>query len=361
MKEKERIKLRRLLRKLRSIRGRHTELISVYIPAGASLVDVINQLREERSTAENIKSKQVRKNVTAALDKIIAHLQAYRKTPANGLAVFCGNIGASEGETNIEIFAIEPPQPLKTKLYWCDQVFRLEPLEEMIREKDVYGIICLDRKEAAIAFIRGKNIEVVKTMESIVPGKTHKGGQSAQRFARIREGLKHDWLKKIGEVANQTFTSEEKLQGIIISGPGPLKNEFYKGDYMYAKLKKKVIAVVDTGYAGEYGIEETLRRAEDRLKQLAIMREKTLLDEFFKSLTEKKAVYGEEKVKKALEMGVVAKLLISEDLEEKFASIEEMAELQGVETKFISTSTNEAKQFLGLGGIGAILRFRIEI
>jgi len=58
-----------LIKELEKIKGRHTELVSVYIPAGYNLYEVINQLVEERSTAENIKSKSTRKNVVAALEK----------------------------------------------------------------------------------------------------------------------------------------------------------------------------------------------------------------------------------------------------------------------------------------------------
>jgi len=352
--------LKRFIRRLKGIRGRHTELVSVYIPAGYSLVDMINQLRSERSTAENIKSKQVRKNVVAALEKIIAHLQAYRETPENGLAVFCGNVAEHEGESNIELFYVIPPQPLKTKIYWCDQRFVLDPLEEMVKERELYGIICLDGREADIAFLRGKKIEPQAHLESIVPGKTHKGGQSAQRFARVREALKHDWLKKVGDAANQIFMREEKdLQGIIVSGPGPVKEEFVKGDYLYARFKNKVIAVVDTGYTGEYGLEETLERARERLKELSVMKEKEILSRFFQALSNNEAIYGKERVKEALEMGAVEILLLSEDLEEEFLELEELAERTGTSVKIISSDTREGRQFKELGGVGGILRYKV--
>ncbi len=236
----------------------------------------------------------------------------------------------------------------------------LDPLEEMVKERELYGIICLDGKEADIAFLRGKRIEPQTHLESIVPGKTHKGGQSAQRFARVREALKHDWLKKVGDVANQIFMKEEKdLQGIIISGPGPVKEEFLKGDYLYAKFKNKVIAVVDTGYTGEYGLEETLERAKDKLKELGVMKEKEILNRFFRALSNDEAVYGKEKVRQALELGAIGTLLLSEDLEEELLDLEELAEKTGARVKIISCDTREGKQFRELGGVGGILRYRI--
>src|SRR3989338_7242249 len=96
-------RLKKLVEMLDGIKGRHTELVTVYVPAGYSLNEINTQLSQEQGTAENIKSKPVRKNVTTALDKIIRHLQLYKKTPENGLALFCGNISEKEGEDVTEL------------------------------------------------------------------------------------------------------------------------------------------------------------------------------------------------------------------------------------------------------------------
>ena len=45
MNLKDRQKLKKLIRELSSIRGRHTELVSVYIPAGYDLNKIISQLK----------------------------------------------------------------------------------------------------------------------------------------------------------------------------------------------------------------------------------------------------------------------------------------------------------------------------
>lgn len=237
--EKARLKLRKLLKQLGAIKGRHTELVSVYIPAGYSLHEMTNQLRQEQSTSENIKSKPVRKNVTTALEKIMRHLQLYKRNPDNGLAIFCGNVSQKEGTESIELFAIETPEPVKVKMYWCDQRFVLEPLEEMIAEKEIYGIMCLDRSEADIGLLVGKKLEPAIHMESIVPGKTRAGGQSSARFERVREGLLNDWLKKVGEAANKFFGEHKETIGILLGGPGPIKEFFLKEDYVHTDVKKR--------------------------------------------------------------------------------------------------------------------------
>lgn len=359
LSESKKYALKKLIRELSSIRGRHTELVSVYIPSGYHLNEIINQLRSEQGTAENIKSKQVRKNVVAALDKIVRHLQFYSKTPENGLAIFCGNVSKEEGVSDIKLWAIEPPMPLNVKLYWCDQVFRLEPLEEMVKENEIYGLICLDKSEADIAFLRGKRLEIVTHLESIVPGKTRAGGQSSARFARVREGLKNDWLKNVGEIASNVFSNEKNLIGIIISGPGPIKEEFAKGDYIKSDIRKKILGIVDTGYTGEYGLEETLERAKDILAEASVMKEKKILNDFFKQLERGELVtYGKEETLKALRIGALKTLIISESLESE--EIENECKNYNTDIIIVSEDTREGKQFKELGGIGGFLRFKLS-
>lgn len=168
--------MKKLIKELKGIRGRHTELVSVYVPAGYSLVEIINQLSDEKSTAINIKSKSTRKNVLTALEKIIGHLRIFKGTPPNGLVVFCGNVSPVEGREDFKIWSFEPPEKMNTKVYWCDQIFVLEPLEEMVKEKEVYGLIVLDAREATVGLLSGKKIQVLKDMDSTVPSKTVKGG-----------------------------------------------------------------------------------------------------------------------------------------------------------------------------------------
>ena len=92
MDSKEKQRLKKFIRQLEVIRGRHTELVSVYIPAGYELVKIIQHLQQEQGTAENIKSKDNRKRVIDSLERMIRHLRLFESTPKNGLAAFAGNV-----------------------------------------------------------------------------------------------------------------------------------------------------------------------------------------------------------------------------------------------------------------------------
>src|SRR3989442_12138164 len=83
-------KLRKTLEELSDKSGRGTELISLYVPPKKALHEVINGLREEQGTADNIKSDLTRTHVVDALSREIQRLKFYKKPQDKALAMFCG-------------------------------------------------------------------------------------------------------------------------------------------------------------------------------------------------------------------------------------------------------------------------------
>ncbi|MEM3795078.1 MAG: peptide chain release factor aRF-1, partial [Thermoprotei archaeon] len=160
-------KIRKLISELESKEGRGTELISLYIPPKRAISDVARDLREEASTASNIKSKTTRKNVLDAIESILQRLKLFREPPSNGLVIFCGAIPrGGPGTEKMEIYVLEPPLPINIYLYRCDSKFVIEPLKKLVEEKDIYGLIVMDRAEATFAILRGRNVEVLNTITS---------------------------------------------------------------------------------------------------------------------------------------------------------------------------------------------------
>src|SRR3989338_9246948 len=103
--------LKRFVKELAKIRGRHTELVSVYIPKDYDIIKIIQHLQEEQGTAKNIKDAKTRGNVIDSLERCVRHLRLFKKTPPNGLAVFAGNTASHEGKTDLRVWSIEPPEP----------------------------------------------------------------------------------------------------------------------------------------------------------------------------------------------------------------------------------------------------------
>ncbi|MBS3146317.1 peptide chain release factor aRF-1 [Candidatus Woesearchaeota archaeon] len=363
MNTKQKIFLRRFIRDLEQIKGRHTELVSVYIPAGYDLNKIIAHLQQEQGTASNIKDKTTRTNVIDSLEKMIRHLRLFKKTPVNGLAVFAGNKAEREGQQDIEVWSIEPPEPVNTRIYRCDQTFVLDLLKNMVEIKDVFGLIVIDNREGNIGVLKGTSVLEIAKFESMVPGKIKAGGQSQQRFARLREEAAHDFYKKVAEAINKEFLGLKELRGILIGGPGPTKETFLDGPYLNNELKKKVIGVKDLSYTGQYGLKELVDKSKEVLAKEEITREKEVMDRFFEALSKdpQKVTYGKDEVIKVLEYGAVDLLIISESADEKLIDqLTELAEKTGTAIEFISTDTSEGNQLKDLGGVAALLRYALE-
>jgi len=403
---KEIYEVKRTLEELSQKRGRGTELVSVYIPPDRQISDVVKHMREELSQSANIKSKQTKKNVQSAIEVIMQRMKLFPKPPEKGLVLFVGMIPrGGPGTEKMETYVFEPPEPVQTYIYHCNSECYLEPLQEILEEKDIYGLAVIDRKEATIAVLRGKRIDIIKHLTSGVPGKHKAGGQSQRRFDRLIDLAAHEFKKRIGEHMNDAFLAIPDLKGVIVGGPGHTKEEFVEGDYLHHEIKQKIITTVDTSYTGEFGIREVMDKSMDVLTEIDVMREKKLVQRFLHELVDENglASYGEAEVRRNLAMGAVEVLLLSENLKKKRliyhcpscqgktektvkreAETEEMtcpncgekmkteegrdliddfvdmAEEVGSEVEIISTETEEGMQLLkAFGGIAAILRYRV--
>lgn len=314
----ELFRLKKVLSTLANKEGRGTELISLYVPPGKQISDVINMLRDEYGTASNIKSTTTRKNVQEAIVKVQQRLKLFRETPENGLVIFCGAIPQNgAGSERIETYVIIPPEPIHVYLYRCDARFHTEHLQEFLREKETYGILLLDASAATLATLQGRRLEIVRELTSGVPGKTRAGGQSARRYERLREMRLQEYFRRIGEHANETFLQIENLKGLIIAGPGPTKYDFEKGDYLNYMLKEKVIDIIDTAYVDEQGVKEVVDKAPEIMRKIRYIEEKQIIQQFLYEIGHDTGMvtYGEEEVRRALEAGAVKTLLLSEGLD----------------------------------------------
>ncbi|MGQ9530973.1 MAG: peptide chain release factor aRF-1 [Candidatus Bathycorpusculaceae bacterium] len=409
----ELFRLKKTLNMLASKEGRGTELISLYVPPGKQISEVMNMLRDEYGTASNIKSTTTRKNVQDAIVKTQQRLKLFKETPENGLVIFCGAVPQNgAGSEKIETYVIIPPEPINIYLYRCNSRFHTEHLQELLREKESYGILLIDASAATLAVLQGRRLEIIRQVTSGVPGKTRAGGQSARRFERLREMRLQEYFRRVGEHANEAFLPIENLKGLIIAGPGPTKYDFEKGDYMNYMLKEKILDTVDTAYVDEQGVKEVVNKAPEIMRKVRYIEEKQIMQQFLYEIGHDTgmATYGEQEVRKALEAGAVRTLLLSEGLDivrvkvkcnacgyeeqqtmksqmltsfeqnlygkpcpkcksptlqiletqELIENFAQLAEYANTEVEMISSETEEGQMLRNsFGGIAAILRFKL--
>jgi len=316
----ELFKLRKTLNSLANKEGSHTELITVYVPPGKQISDALNLLRNEYGTASNIKSNVTRKNVLDAITKAQQKLKLFKDPGEKGIVVFTGALlpaGAAPGTEKMESYVIVPPEPIRIFLYRCDSRFHTEYLQEMLREKETYGILLVDASHATIATLQGKHLQINREMHSGVAGKTKAGGQSARRYERLRDMQLNEYFTRVGGHANEIFLPIDTLKGIIVGGPGPTKYDFEKGDYLNYQLKNKIIDTVDTAYVEEQGVKEVVEKAPEIMKKVRYIEEKEIMQKFLYEVGHDSGLitYGEGEVRRMLNSGAVRTLIMSEDLD----------------------------------------------
>lgn len=242
-----------------------------------------------------------------------------------------------------------------------------------------------------------------------LPKKHGRGGQSALRFARLREEKRHNYVRKVAELAVQNFITNDKVNvaGLILAGSADFKNDLNQSDMFDQRLQSKVIKVVDVSYGGENGFNQAIELAAETLSNVKFIQEKKLINKYFDEISQDsgKVCYGVDDTLKALELGAAETLIVYENLEitrftlkssegsevilhlnktqeadrtqfmdkttgQEMEIVEQMPFLEwlaeryrdfGATLEFVSDRSSEGNQFVkGFGGIGAILRYKVN-
>lgn len=158
-----------------------------------------------------------------------------------------------EGSTTEKklICDFEPFKPINLSLYSCASKFEIEELKkELLVTEPPFGFIVVDGEGALYATLQGNAREIVNTFTVELPKKHNKGGQSSVRFARLRVEKRHNYLRKVCEVAAQTFITDNKcnVTGLVLAGSADFKNDLNNSDMFDPRLACKVVNVVDVSY-----------------------------------------------------------------------------------------------------------------
>jgi len=312
-------KIRKTLEELSQKTGRGTELISLYVPKGKQLHEVITNLREEQGTADNIKSDLTRTHVVDSLSKVVQRLKLYKKTPERGLVIFCGALppegGGPLGSEVVKVYEIDPPKELKTFLYRCDDHFHVDILKEMLKDDNLIGFLAIDAKDAGWGLLHGDKIEVLKETGSGVAGKHRQGGQSAKRFQKLREMELTYFFNRVAGITKEYFIDIYPIKGLIISGPGPTKEEFINNNYLEYRLQDMILSTIDASYSGSEGIREAFAKSGDILSDYRMVEEKKIIEELFKHINTNtgRGSYGIKEVINYLKNNVAEKIIVTDD------------------------------------------------
>ncbi|BFZ01594.1 hypothetical protein BsWGS_04633 [Bradybaena similaris] len=403
-------KIKKLIKSLEAARGNGTSMISLIIPPKDQIARVNKMLADEFGTASNIKSRVNRLSVLGAITSVQQRLKLYNKVPPNGLVIYCGTIITEEGKEKKVNIDFEPFRPINTSLYLCDNKFHTEALTALLADDNKFGFIVMDGNGALFGTLSGNTREVLHKFTVDLPKKHGRGGQSALRFARLRMEKRHNYVRKVAEVAVQLFISNDKpnIAGLVLAGSADFKTELSQSDMFDPRLQAKVIKIVDVSYGGENGFNQAIELAADSLANVKFIQEKKLIGRYFDEISQDtgKYCFGVDDTLKAMEMGAVDILIVWENLdiqrfvlknhtndEEKILHlrpdqekdktyftdketgvelelIEQMPLLEwfannyksfGATLEIITDKSQEGAQFVkGFGGIGGILRYQVD-
>ena len=404
-------KVKKLIKSLENARGAGTSMISLILPPKSQLSQATNMLTQEYGTASNIKSRVNRLSVLAAITSTQQRLKLYSRVPDNGLVVYCGTVLTPEGKEKKVNFSFEPFKPINTSLYLCDNKFHTEALSELLESDARFGFVIMDGNGTLFGVVSGNTRTVLHKFSVDLPKKHGRGGQSALRFSRLREEARHNYVRKVAELASQHFITDNKVNvtGIVLAGSDDFKSVLSQSDLLDYRLRPKIVQLVDVSYGGENGFNQAIELAADSLANVKFVQEKRLIQKYFDEISTEtgKYCFGLDDTFRALEMGAVEILIVWENLEhmrhvfkdsegrehvfmlskeqeddedrsrfidkETGTEMEEVGEPMpllewiaenyqqfGTNLEFVTDRSQEGMQFCkGFGGIGGILRYKV--
>ena len=237
-----------------------------------------------------------------------------------------------------------------TKNSW--KQIHLKRLDEAIKEKSEILITTIDREEATFALLKPNGYIILSSIKGEVEKKAFKTNTT-------------DFYGDINKIL-EDYTERYKINKIVIASASFWQTNISKK--LSEIVKKKAVFINSSG-----NVDEILKSNEIKtiLKEDRTSTEYSLVEKLLEEIAKNgKATYGIEYIKKANEMGAIDKLLITDKHirikkeENKFNEIDEL--MQNIENMrgeiYIISSEHEAgKKLEGLGGMGALLRFKIDL
>lgn len=223
---------------------------------------------------------------------------------------------------------------------WKD--YQLQRLKDARVKKSLLLICVLDRDDASFAVLKESGIE---HLAEIRPSKT----------------LGDDSLEGYHKEILEYLKGKQDAQSIVVAGPGFERENLLK--YIKGKdpeLARKVV-LEHTHSTGRAGVTELVKSSANRiLKDTRIARETEVVERFLEEMNKEGLVtYGRKEVEASLKLGAVELLIISEEKVRELESLMEKAEKQRGRVSIISSDHEAGERFLHLGGVGAMLRYKV--
>lgn len=155
-------------------------------------------IAKEKNSASNIKDRKNRHNVCKILGSIETRIQQINDMNTKGLFIFAG---LDEFGSNI-FDIIEPTSCSKMFYYSCGSKFDVDICTKYFRNYDGY-IVFVSGEICLIYNYQNGRFVLNNCIESMIPNKHKKGGQSSVRFGRIADNIREKYVITIAENINK--------------------------------------------------------------------------------------------------------------------------------------------------------------
>ena len=236
--------------------------------------------------------------------------------------------------------------------------YQLDKLKEASSEKkSAILIVVHDREECYFALFKKYGYEVLAHIEGEVPKKREENTRKENFYGSVINKMKE-------------YAERYEIKQIILASPSFWKEDLMK-ELKDNELKQKIILATCSS-ATKNGIDEVIKRPEVReaLKLERAAKEMNKVEELFTEIAKNNfSSYGLKDVEKAAAMGAIKDLLITDSLIQKSRRENNYKRLENImktvdktkgEIEIISSEHEGGKKLDGLGGIGAILRFKMS-
>ncbi len=240
------------------------------------------------------------------------------------------------------------------KEHWLQ--YHLEKLKEASTTQAGKTLICVfDREEAYFALMKRYGYDILSRIRGSVEKKAEKVTGTKNFYEEINAHLLE-------------YLRQHHLDHIILASPAFWKDEFLKS-LKDEELKKRIVMATCSS-CDTSAFNEVLQRkeVEQALKQDRIAKEVKLVEQLFTEIAKNNlAAYGINEVTEKAQMGAVSILLVTDNCIQKMREANEYKKIETImraveqsrgEVHLVSSEHEGGRRLDGLGGVGAILRYK---
>lgn len=236
--------------------------------------------------------------------------------------------------------------------------FQLDKLKEASSGNAGNIIVCVfDREEALIALMKKYGYEILCSIKGDVEKK--------DRNIDTKGGFYQSIISQLNE-----YSGRYSSRHIILASPSFWKEELMK-ELKDDELKKKIIPATCSS-VGKNGIDEVMKRPEvnHAMKMERAAVEINMVEELLVEIAKiGMAAYGINEVEQAAMAGAVRHLLVTDSIIRKSRGQNSYSRIESImksvdsakgDITIISSEHEGGRKLDGLGGIGALLRYKLQ-